>query len=82
LGPAFGRIAASQRTGAKRQQQTSTFFDRLRNGRPEGKSRPDHDKFRISGGRRNDVTALGPRQALIKGIAIAKIRRNWQFYNG
>jgi hypothetical protein len=26
---------------------------------------------------RNDVTALGPRQALIKGIAIAKIRRNW-----
>jgi hypothetical protein len=38
-------------------------------------TRPDH-KFRISGGCRNDVTALGPRQALINGKPMPKIRRN------
>jgi hypothetical protein len=47
-----------------------------------GKSRPDHKKFRISDGRRNDVIALGPRWAPINGVAIAKIRRNGQFYDG
>jgi hypothetical protein len=59
---------------------TSTFLTDHGISAQKRKSRPDHNKFRISGGRRNYY--MSQPQALIKGIDIAKIHRNVQFQTG
>jgi hypothetical protein len=65
---------------ASAQERTSTFLTDHGISAQKRKSHPDHNKFRISGGRRNYY--MSQPQTLIKGIDIAKIHRNVQFQTG